>query len=369
MTNLLSNAIKFSPAGAEVRLVVRSDADGLTIQVRDQGRGIPAEDLERIFDRFQQVDGSDAREKGGTGLGLAICRTIAEQHGGRIWAESGPGGGATLTLTLPAAYATGLGVRAEAPSGPKVLVCGEDASVRARIMEMLLPHGYEPIEVTAGSALLDASLQHRPSVILLEQRNPVVANWEAVVGLRDHPQTLDIPVVFLSFDGDKILAESEGLSCVDEPLDMDGLLAAVGEAIGQRGAGPTVLIVEDDEGLAAVLTEGFRQLGIEVHHAPTARQALALCAHIVPDLVVLDLQLPDQDGFAVVAQLRRDARLRRVPLAVYSARDLSEADRKRLRLGETGFFTKGRVNPDEFERHVVDLLGHLTKNAEVVTRG
>ncbi|MDI3213947.1 ATP-binding protein [Arthrobacter sp. AL12] len=369
MTNLLSNAIKFSPGGEEVRLLVRSDAAGLSIQVRDQGRGIPAEDLERIFDRFQQVDGSDAREKGGTGLGLAICRTIAEQHGGRIWAESGPAGGATVTLTLPAADAAGLDLQAGAPGGPKVVICSEDASVRVRIAEMLLPHGYEPIEVVSSTALLDASLQHRPAVILLEQRNLAVANWEAAVGLRGNPYTRDIPVVFLSFDGDKILAESEALTCSDAPLDMDGLLAAVGEALGKRNAGPALLLVEDDEGLAAVLTEGFRQLGIDVHHASTARQALALCAHIVPDLVVLDLQLPDQDGFAVVAQLRRDSRLRSVPLAVYSARDLSEADRKRLRLGKTGFFTKGRVNPDEFERHVVDLLGLLTLNAEGVNHG
>ena len=369
MTNLLSNAIKFSPAGAEVRLLVRSDAAGLSIQVRDQGRGIPAEDLERIFDRFQQVDGSDAREKGGTGLGLAICRTIAEQHGGRIWAESGPAGGATLTLMLPAANAAGLNVEAGVPDGPKVVICSEDASVRVRIAEMLLPHGYEPIEVVTSTDLLDASLRHRPAVILLEQRNLAVANWEAAVGLRDNPDTRDIPVVFLSFDGDKILAESEGLTCSDAPLDMDGLLAAVGEALGKRNAGPALLLVEDDEDLAAVLTERFRQLGIDVHHASTARQALALCAHIVPDLVVLDLQLPDQDGFAVVAQLRRDSRLRCVPLAVYSARDLSEADRKRLRLGKTGFFTKGRVNPDEFERHVVDLLGLLTLNAEGVNHG
>ncbi|MET3810109.1 PAS domain S-box protein [Arthrobacter sp. UYEF3] len=369
ITNLLSNAIKFSPAGAEVRLAVRSEAGQLTIQVRDDGRGIPADDLERIFDRFQQVDGSDARDKGGTGLGLAICRTITEQHGGRIWAESSPGGGATFTMTLPAAQAEVPEVRAEALGGPRVVVCSEDASVRARIVEMLLPRGYDPIEVTIGSLLLDAALQHRPSVILFEQRTPIMASWEAVARLRDLPETRDIPVVFLSFDGDKIFAESDGLTSADEPLDMGGLLAAVGEVISNRDVGPTLLLVEDDEGLAAVLAERFRQLGIEVHTAPTVRQALALCAHIIPDLVVLDIQLPDQDGFAVVAQFRRDARLRSVPLAVYSARDLDEADRKRLRLGKTGFFTKGRVTPDEFEQHVLDLLGHLTQTAKVPTLG
>jgi signal transduction histidine kinase len=84
-----------------VRVVVRTTATELRVEVRDEGRGIPVEHLEAIFDRFQQVDSSDAREMGGTGLGLAICRTIVEQHGGRIWAESVPGAGTTMTLTLP----------------------------------------------------------------------------------------------------------------------------------------------------------------------------------------------------------------------------------------------------------------------------
>lgn len=103
LTNLLSNAIKFSPPGGVVRVNVHRDADRVTVEVRDHGRGIPPDQLERVFDRFEQVDASDSREKGGTGLGLAICRTIVEHHGGRIWAESGQGSGATLIVTLPAA--------------------------------------------------------------------------------------------------------------------------------------------------------------------------------------------------------------------------------------------------------------------------
>lgn len=359
LTNLLSNAIKFSPPGAAVWLVTRTDGDEVEIQVRDQGRGIPTEHLELIFDRFQQVDGSDAREKGGTGLGLAICRTIVQQHGGRIWAESGSGGGATLTLRLPVIppdedLLTG--------GGPTVLICGSDASSRDSVAAMLGPHGYDTIDVPSVAGLLEAALTHRPALILLELRMPGMDGWQATAALRDRTETRDIPVVFLSLNGDKTATGQPGpAAMLDTPIDPDALFAAVERAISSRAVGPTLLLVEDDEGLAQVLAERFRRLGIDVHHAPTAQRALAICAHIVPDLLVLDLLLPDQDGYAVVAQLRGDARLCGMPLAVYTACDLSEADRKRLRLGQTEFFTKGRVSADEFERHVVDLLGHLTK--------
>ncbi len=256
LTNLLSNAIKFSSSGGTVRLVTRTTADELRFEVHDKGRGIPAEHLELIFDRFQQVDGSDAREKGGTGLGLAICRTIVEQHGGRIWAESRPGPGATMTITLPVLTPE---VTGDVAGGPRAL------------------------------AALDAGPRHRGT--------------------------------------------------------------------------PTLLLVEDDQGFADVLTERFRHLGIDVHHANTATQARSMCDQLVPDLLVLDVMLPDHDGYALVADLRRDRRLEDVPLAVYTACDLSPADRARLRLGETRFFTKGRVAPEQFERHVVALLDQLMRAA------
>jgi signal transduction histidine kinase len=102
LTNLLSNAVKFSPAGSRVELTARRISGGCArIEVHDQGRGIPHDQLERIFQRFHQVDASDSRAKGGTGLGLAICRMIVELHGGRIWAESSPGAGSTFVVELP----------------------------------------------------------------------------------------------------------------------------------------------------------------------------------------------------------------------------------------------------------------------------
>jgi signal transduction histidine kinase len=101
LVNLLSNAIKFSPAETVVTISVQDQADRVLFKVKDQGRGIPADKLENIFGRFQQVDVSDSRQKGGTGLGLAICRKIVQQHGGRIWAESILGKGSTFYFTLP----------------------------------------------------------------------------------------------------------------------------------------------------------------------------------------------------------------------------------------------------------------------------
>jgi signal transduction histidine kinase len=101
LTNLLSNAIKFSAAGARVRLAAEERGEEVLFSVQDQGRGIPAESLDTIFERFQQVDSSDARQKGGTGLGLAISRSIVQQHGGEIWVESELGKGSTFFFTLP----------------------------------------------------------------------------------------------------------------------------------------------------------------------------------------------------------------------------------------------------------------------------
>jgi signal transduction histidine kinase len=102
LTNLLSNAIKFSPAGGgTVWIEAEESAGELLFRVRDEGRGIPADKLESIFDRFGQVDVSDSREKGGTGLGLAICRSIVKQHDGQIWVESTLGAGTTVCVALP----------------------------------------------------------------------------------------------------------------------------------------------------------------------------------------------------------------------------------------------------------------------------
>ena len=248
LMNLLGNAIKYSEPGGRVVLDA-TEGEGLVLfRVRDHGRGIPADKLETIFERFEQVDSSDARQKGGTGLGLAISRSIIERHGGRIWAESVLGVGTTVQFTLP--------------------------SVRRRA---------------------DSSSE--------EDRATVT------------------------------------------PL---------------REIEAQILLVEDDEDLAGVIVALMGNHGLEVVHATSAADAVALGPQLRVEAVILDLHLPDMDGSWVVRELRRHGHFADVPLVIYSAADVEKQRRRDLSLGQTVFLTKGFVGPEELTDRVVALVSAPT---------
>ena len=360
LTNLISNAIKFSPRGGTVSVTVEASGEEVVFRVRDEGRGIPPDKLEAIFGRFQQVDASDSRDKGGTGLGLAICRTIVEQHGGRIWAESTFGAGSTFFFTVPA-------ITLETPDarrsgGPTVLVCDDDPSVVEVLSELIGHHGYGVITATSGEEALEEAAAHRPTAIVMDLLMPAMDGWDTISELKQRPDTKDIPVVILS-----VMPQLEGdvpgpdfVDWVEKPPDDRSLLRALKRAICHSSAPPRVLVVEDDQDLAQVLTVMFEGQGFEPMHASSGREALELTRQVIPDLVVLDVTMSDGDGFEVIAKLREEHRFRDVPVMVYTARELSGADRDRLRLGETHFLTKGRISPQEFSERVSSLLDRIT---------
>jgi PAS domain S-box-containing protein len=362
LTNLLSNAVKFSPPGGEVSVTVSREGGELRFAVRDQGRGIPADRLESIFERFQQVDSSDAREKGGTGLGLAICRSIVQQHGGRIWAESVPGEGSTFTFTLPVSVMPEpRATETVEGDGPLVLVCDDDPSVLAVVEEILRGWGYRTLGVTDGDAAVRAATQHHPDAILLDMMMPGMTGSDTLKALRLRPDTRSIPVVILSAlkPMPRVQREREVVDWVEKPFQEDSLLAALEEAVSVRWKPRRVLLVEDDPDLSRVLLEVFGRHGIEALHASSGVEAVEASRRAPPDLIVLDLGLPHGDGYWVVEALRGEEALRGIPLVVYTARELEEDDRERLRLGHTEFLTKGRVSPDDFEKRVVSLLNRI----------
>ncbi|HEU0014885.1 MAG TPA: response regulator [Longimicrobium sp.] len=362
LSNLLSNAVKFSPPESEVAVEVGREGDDVVFRVRDAGRGVPADRLESIFERFQQVDSSDSRQKGGTGLGLAISRSIVQQHGGRIWAESAPGQGSVFTFTLPAAMAP------EEPSparvegqGPLVLVCEDEPEVLERVTGILHQWGYRTLGVPDGETAVREAALRRPDAVLLDMRLPGMNGSETLRQLRDLEETRGIPVVVLSvLEAIPRIVESGAVSgWLDKPVEEGTLVQALEGALRRGGAGRRVLLVEDDPDLSRVLMELFERHGVEAVHAASGQEAVAAGRAAPPDLVVLDLALPDGDGFWVVEALRRETDGVPPALMVYTARELPEDERERLRLGTTEFVTKGRVTPEEFERRVVALLNRI----------
>ncbi len=359
LTNLVGNAIKFSPPSATVEVSATVEGDHVRFTVEDHGPGIPADQLETVFERFRQVDSSDSRTKGGTGLGLAICRTIVEQHGGRIWAESVLGAWTKLSFTLPVVA----DLEEENPEDrlcePGVLVCDDDAAIREVVKTMLEASGYRVWTAASGEEALAVAQARHPDVIVLDLLLPGIDGRETAHALKGQEETADIPVVVLSVLSAEEMAVEGAASRVEKPIEEDALLTALRHALGADHR--QALVVEDDPQLAEVLQMTLARHGLEVRHARTGREAMRLGRAIVPDLLVLDLALPDGDGYSVVEWMREQRWLSTVAVLVYSAFDLDEADRSRLRLGETTFLTKGRTPPALFEAKLEELLDWITQ--------
>ena len=357
LTNLLSNAVKFSTPNTTVSVMVRPGAAGVTISVIDQGRGIPADKLEAIFGRFQQVDASDSRQKGGSGLGLAICRTIVVQHSGRIWAERNPVRGSTFRVFLPykPEPATVIPISTVATQGT-VLLADANRVTRPVVVEKLSRHGYRVIETTTAEQTL-AAAREGVHAILLDTSLDGMNGWEILPLLRRNDPNLQIPIVLLSVANQNpidVPAEAEGF--VAKPAEDDAILSELARVLCGPGERARVLVVEDDRDLGGIIAGVFARESIEVKLAHTRQQAIDACFAFQPHLLVLDIGLPDGDGFNVVDWLRQHEHLDSLPLVVYSGRNLTETERRQLTLGPTHFLTKARVQPQQLEALVLTLL-------------
>ena len=378
LTNLLSNAVKFSPPNSTISVMMRPGVSGVTLSVIDQGRGIPADKLDAIFGRFQQVDASDSRKKGGSGLGLAICRTIVQQHSGRIWAERNPVRGSTFRVFLP--YQP---VPIDAPTllfdretgYGTVLLADANPATRPLIAAQLTRHGYRVLEATTVEQTL-AAAHNGVQAILLDTSLDGMNGWEILPLLRRLDPEACTPVVLLSVENrqdpglqpDPLpFGPATGVAgWVATPLHEDALLRELARVLCGPGENIRILVVEDDVDLARVIADVFIRDNITVQLAHSLQDVLDACFTFQPHLMVLDIGLPDGDGFNVVDWLRKHKSLAHLPLVVYSGRDLSPADCRKLTLGPTQFLTKARVQPQQLEALVLTMLRsfrHLEETA------
>jgi PAS domain S-box-containing protein len=364
LTNLLSNAVKFSPPNSTISIMLRPGATGVTLSVIDNGRGIPADKLEAIFGRFQQVDASDSRQKGGSGLGLAICRTIVLQHSGRIWAERNPVRGSTFRVFLPyhpVPREMQAGPQEEEPGCGTILIACSNADVRLQMTSMLGRHGYRIVEAATAAQTVTAA-HSGVEAILLDTSPDGLNGWEVLPLLRRVDPEAHTPVVLLSLDANATqIQPASGLpngiqGWTRTPVEDNALLNALTDAICGPGEKARVLIVEDDRQIAEDISESFARKGIAVRLSHTLEDAVDSCFTYRPHLLVLNIGMPDGDGFNVVDWLRQHESLARLPLAIYGCRDISEAERKYLNLGPTHFLSNARVQPQQLEALVLTML-------------
>jgi CheY-like chemotaxis protein len=347
LLNLLSNASKFTDHGL-ITLDVERAGPEVLFRVRDTGIGMTAEQVGRLFEAFSQAEASTTAKYGGTGLGLAISRRFCQLMGGDVEVASEVGTGSTFTVRLPAQGPVeaapladaGVDGRAAGTAGT-VLVIDDDASARDLVTRYLEKQGLEVIGAADGAAGLKAARARRPDVITLDVVMPGLDGWAVLTTLKGDPVTAEIPVVMLSVVDEKNLAFALGASdYLTKPVDRDRL-AMVLRKYERAGAPRRVLVVEDDSLTRAALRRAMESEGWEVIEAEHGRVALERSAERVPDLVLLDLMMPQMNGFEFLEALRAREAWRGVPVVVITAKELTDEDRRRLNGGVERVVAKG----------------------------
>ena len=337
--NLLSNAAKFTQNG-EITLDVHRGGGDLWFTVRDTGIGMTSEQMAGLFEAFAQADASTTRKYGGTGLGLAITRRFCRMMGGDATVESEPGVGSVFTLRLPAVVAEARTAGdvpptaySEAPpvaTGDLVLVIDDDPAARDLMHRFLSKEGFRPETAGSGEEGLRLARSLHPVAITLDVMMPGMDGWAVLQQLKGDPETQDIPVIMLTMVDDKNIGFALGATdYLTKPIDRSRLAALLGRfrcAEGTCG----VLLVEDDDTTREMMRALLTREGWGVREAVNGRAALEQVEAARPDLILLDLMMPEMDGFEFARRLRERPEWQAIPVIVLTAKDITEADRLRL---------------------------------------
>ncbi len=372
LLNLLSNAAKFTKGGLvtlEVRRETRADdTPWIVFKVKDSGIGMTPEQMGRLFQAFTQADSSTTRNFGGTGLGLTITRHFCMMLGGGVDVESTPGEGSTFTISLPAA---GPGAQAPAGSverpvvsgsanGATVLVVDDDPIVHDLLAATLSKEGYRIIHARSGAEALQFAREMQPDAITLDVMMPQVDGWTVLSALKSDPALARIPVIMLTMIDNRSLGFALGASeYMTKPIDRARLASLLARFAGQR-SDRLVLIVDDDTDVRAILRASVEGAGLSAAEAANGREALDLLAGgLQPALVLLDLMMPEMDGFAFLDAVRSTDATASLPVVILTAKDLTEAERAFLAERATQVFSKGAQSVEGLGKTLATIIPTL----------
>jgi signal transduction histidine kinase/DNA-binding response OmpR family regulator len=368
--NLLSNACKFTERGT-ISLTVRREAgtivtnpsrsgrltnDWITMRVTDTGIGMTPQQLTKLFEAFSQADASTTRKYGGTGLGLAISRKFCQLMGGDLIVSSELGTGSAFTMKLPAevrdpateitttAATENRPATATCASGSLVLVIDDDAAVRDLVQRSLSKEGFRVQAAANGPEGLDLARKLKPAVITLDVMMPGMDGWAVLSQLKSDAELADIPVVMMTIVDDKNMGFALGAAeYLTKPIDWDRLTAVI-KKYEKALTSQLVLVVEDDSATREMLHRNLEKAGWQVALAENGLVALERVAAKLPGLILLDLLMPEMDGFEFIQELRQRPHCKQIPIIVITAKDLTVEDHLRLNGQVARIIQKGGAN-------------------------
>jgi adenylate cyclase len=372
LLNLLSNACKFTKGGEvslRVTLVSIEGRNWMDFAVADTGIGMTPEQVNKLFEEFVQADQTTARNYGGTGLGLAITRKLCRMMGGDAVVTSEIGKGSTFTARLPASPGPSAPTEQPAsvldeplPSGDCVLVIDDDLTARELIANHLRDAGFSVVTAAGGREGLKRAEELHPIAITLDVLMPDIDGWTVLAALRGNPELTDIPVVMATITDDQ---QHKGMTLgaagyLTKPIDRDRLIALLQpyQASVRR---TSVLLVEDDPTQRERIRSWLEPQQWQISEAENGRVALDRLADEVPDIILLDLMMPEMDGFQLITALQERPAWRRIPVIVITSLDLTAADRSRLNSGVEGILLKDSFDPAQL---VAIVRGYVAKTRQ-----
>ncbi|MBT4141290.1 MAG: response regulator, partial [Candidatus Latescibacteria bacterium] len=343
----------------------------LEIAVSDTGIGIPENQQEAVFEEFRQVDGTSTRRHQGTGLGLAITKQLIALLGGRIGLESEVGKGSTFRFEIPVRYIDQVevqesnGTEAVSSSGVELQTTGQaktivsiddDPNVAVLLRQELEAEGYTVISALNADEGVALVKKHKPVAVTVDILMPGKDGWQTIGMLKNDPETQDIPIIVLSAMENKSLGLAMGVKdYLIKPVDRDALLAALGRV--DNGSVKDVLVVDDEPSAADLLTQILSEEGMSSRRAANGKEALVRIAERVPDAILLDLMMPEMDGFEVIAKLQEDPVWRHIPVIVITAKDLESGESTYLAKHVEKVVQKGGLDPSGLAQAVRDAVG------------
>ena len=365
--NLLSNAVKFTPEGGAVQIDSSAAGEFVCISVSDTGAGITAEDQKVIFDEFRQVGSTSKGVTEGTGLGLAITRRLVAQHGGKIWVESELGKGSRFSFTLPVGRVVPEPARETAitpplrsmRAKPLILVVDDERPARELLVSYLAPEGYETVTASSGAEALEKARTLHPDAITLNMLMPGKSGWETLCKLKNTPATAHLPIIIVSVVDQKDMGFALGaLEYFVKPIKKEVLVGAIRKHLRPRMDGPsTILVVDDELRDLEMMADVLDSAGYSPLAARGGREALEILERTRPDAVLLDLLMPEIDGFEVIRRIKENPTLHDIPIFVLTAKDLTEVDIALLTRETRAFFRKAHPWKEELLQQVRQAVG------------